>query len=61
MENIKDVLMRRDGLTGTQADKLITEAQLQFDSYLAEGEEEMAYNICQEFFGLEPDYLVEFF
>ena len=57
---IKEVLMSRDGMTEREAMELIAEAQEQFDEYLEAGEEEYAENICQEYFGLEPDYLDEF-
>ena len=61
MESIRDILIKRDGISPESADTLIREAKSAFDEYLAEGDEESAYNICQEFFGLEPDFLVEFF
>ena len=59
METIKQVLMRRDGLTEEAADELIADAQATLDVYLQEGDLESAENICEEFFGLEPDYLFE--
>jgi len=61
MKSIRDILIKRDKITQESADELIREAQYAFDEYLAEGDEESAYNVCQEFFGLEPDFLVEFF
>jgi len=61
MESIRDILIKRDGITPESADEQIREAQSAFDEYLTEGDEESAYNVCQEFFGLEPDFLVEFF
>jgi len=59
MESIKQILMRRDSMTSSEAEALITEAQDQLEEYLSEGDEASAYNICQEFFNLEPDYLDE--
>ena len=59
METIKQVLMRRDGLTEEAADELIADAKATLDAYLQEGDLESAENICEEFFGLEPDYLFE--
>jgi len=56
-ETIKDILMRRDGMTANEADDLIQEATDEFEYYLEEGDIDLAENICQEFFGLEPDYL----
>jgi hypothetical protein len=49
--------MRRDNLTSTEADNLIAEAREALHTYLEADDQESAYNICEEFFGLEPDYL----
>lgn len=57
METIKQVLMRRDSLSEKEAEELIAEARVELQERLAEGE--MPYDICEEFFGLEPDYLFE--
>ena len=59
MRTIKQILMDRDGMTESEADSLITDAKDQLDEYLADDDQESAYNICQEYFGLEPDYLDE--
>ena len=59
MKTIKQVLMRRDGMTDIEADELISEAKEQLQEYLANGDIEAADNICEEFFGLEPDYIME--
>ena len=59
METIKQVLMRRDGMSRIEAEELISEARNQLQEYLAEGDIGAAENICEEFFGLEPDFLVE--
>ena len=58
---IKSVLMSRDGHSEADAEGLIAEAQETFHTYLEEGEEEMVYNVCEELFGLEPDFLMELF
>lgn len=58
-ESIKQILMRRDNLTLTEAENLINEAREMFNSYLDEGDQDRAENICQEYFGLEPNYLDE--
>jgi len=57
METIKEVLMRRDGMSESEAEDFITEAKEEMYYRLEHGED--AYDICQEFFGLEPDYLME--
>jgi hypothetical protein len=59
METIKEVLMRRDGMSEAEADDLIDEAREQMYEYLEEGDEQAAEDICQEYFGLEPDYIME--
>ncbi len=59
IESIKEVLMRRDDLTGAEADDLITEAKEEFYRMIEEGEDPSG--ICQDFFRLDPDYLNEFF
>ena len=57
MESIKQVLMRRDDITSKEADDLISECQNDLNERLENGE--MPYDICEEYFGLEPDYLEE--
>ena len=59
MSEIKRIIMRRDRITGKEADELIKEAKATFEEYIAEGDEESAYNICEEYFGLEPDYIMD--
>ena len=57
MKSIKEVLMERDGMSAAEADGLISECKADFDERLNSGE--MPFDICQEYFGLEPDYLEE--
>lgn len=45
----------------TDADDLIAQAQAEFDQHINNDELDLAENICQEWFGLEPDYVIEFF
>lgn len=54
---IKQVLMDRDGLSEEEAEDIINSAREEALDRLATGE--MPYDICEEFFGLEPDYLEE--
>jgi hypothetical protein len=56
---LKEVLMKRDGLSSDEADELIQEASDEFYARLDEGE--MPFDICEEYFGLEPDYLEYFY
>lgn len=58
MKTIKEVLMERDGMSEKEADNLIAEAKQDFNDRLETGESPM--DICEEWFGLEPDYLDEF-
>jgi len=57
VKTIKEVLMERDGMSDTEAEELIQEAKVDLQGRLAEGE--MPFDICQEYFGLEPDYIIE--
>ena len=60
MKKIKEILIKRDNMTPEAADELIEEAREDFHAYLAEGDLEAAENICEEYFGFEPDYIDEF-
>ena len=57
METIKQVLMRRDGMSAEDAEQLIADAKEDLFARLDEGE--TPYDICEEWFGLEPDFLDE--
>lgn len=59
MQNIKEILIERDNLTENEADNLINDAREQLQEYLEDGDLESAQEICQEMFGLEPDYLFD--
>ena len=59
METIKEVLMRRDEMTSDEADDLISEAKEQLLEYFESGDLIAAEDICSEYFGLEPDYIME--
>lgn len=56
---LKEVIMSRDGITSEEADKLIQEAKETMQEYLSEGDFMAAEDICQDYFGLEPDYLFD--
>lgn len=51
------ILMDRDGMTEEEATDLINEAREALMNYLDEGDLLAADDICQEYFGLEPDYI----
>jgi hypothetical protein len=59
MESIKEVLVRRDGMSEEEADGLIEEAKECLECYLDDRDFAAADDICAEFFGLEPDYIME--
>jgi len=59
MESIKQILMKRDGMSKQEAEELIDEAKDQLQEYLFNEEMSLAEDICAEFFGLEPDYIDE--
>ena len=59
MESIVEILMERDRITKEEAEELVESAREQLDVYLAEGDIVGAEEICQEYFGLEPDYIFD--
>lgn len=54
-DKLIDVLIARDKMTKQEAEDLIAQAREDLMERLAEGE--MPFDICEEWFGLEPDYL----
>jgi len=61
MQTIKQVLIQRDGISAEEADAQIAEAKAALQEALEEGDMESAYEICMDYFGLEPDYLMDLF
>lgn len=60
MESIKEVLMKRDGHSSYDADEIISEAVEELERVLADGGDIFdAEDLVLEYFGLEPDYLME--
>jgi ribosomal protein S7 len=57
VDSLVNVLMKRDGLSKEEAEQQIEEAREILFERLDEGE--MPFDICEEFFGLEPDYLMD--
>lgn len=58
MRTIKDILMN-EGTSDLDADELIMYDKDQLSEYLDEGNSEAAHDICDEFFGLGPNYPVD--
>ena len=53
--SIKQVLMDRDEMTAEEADAEIAACQKDFNERLADGK--LPFDICSEWFALEPDYI----
>ena len=60
-ETIKEILMRRDGMSEYEADDLIEEAKEELICRISEGDLDAAEHICQDYFSLESDYLGELY
>ena len=56
-ETILSVLMERDKMSVEDALDLIEQAREDLNERLADGEQ--PHDICMEWFGLEPDYIME--
>lgn len=54
---IKQVLMQRDGLSEKDAEKQIEQASADLHDRIMNGE--IPFDLCYDWFGLEPDYLDE--
>ena len=57
MSSIKNILMKRDEMTAEESDTLIQEAKKDLFERIKQGD--MPMDFCEEWFGLEPDYLIE--
>jgi len=55
--SLKQVLMDRDGMSEEEADKEIAAASRELRQGIEEGQDTEYF--CEEYFGLEPDYLFE--
>jgi len=59
MEKLVEVLIRRDNLTKEDAEERIEEVRDQLDQYIEERDIIATEEICDEFFGLEADYIFD--
>ena len=59
MLTLKQTIMQRDGISSKEADEQIAGAKEAIQEYLDYGDTESAHDVCMEFFGLEPDYLMD--
>lgn len=58
-ETIKDILMRRDGMSEEEAEELIEEAKEEIAECVHMFDPECAEQVLADYFGLESDYLIE--
>lgn len=56
-EDLVKVLMRKENLSEEEAKKSVREAHSELYERLQEGE--IPFDICEELFGLEPDYIMD--
>ncbi len=56
-DSLKEVIMKRDGITEKEAEDLIDQAREDLHDRLEAGE--MPDDICSDWFGLEPDYIFD--
>lgn len=59
MTEIEKILIERDGISKEEASDLVSQAKLQLAEYLDNDDHESAEQICEEFFGLDPDYIFD--
>lgn len=57
MELIQDILIKRDGITRKEADKIVEIAKEDLNDRLLTEEDDLAFSICQDHFGLEADFI----
>jgi hypothetical protein len=57
VRTIKEILVNRDGMTNEEADDLLDEALEDLRARFDEGVS--VEDFCEEWFGLEPDYMEE--
>ena len=57
MKTIKEILIERDDISEQAAEDLINDARKDLYKRLEDGED--ASDICFDWFGLEPDYLID--
>jgi len=58
MKTIKEILIERDNMSALEAEELISNAYIDLLRRI-EYNDPSAFNICEEYFGLESDYMEE--
>lgn len=59
MKSIKETIMKRDDIEAHEADELILQAREELEPHIRNGDLEACEMIVMDYFGLEPDYLME--
>jgi len=59
MKSIKETIMYRDGIDSYEADELILQAREELIDIINLGDLDAAEMVIKDYFGLEPDYLME--
>ena len=59
MESLKEILMKRDGMSSEEADEEISSAREELMDIIGNGDLSEADGFMEDWFGLEPDYLFE--
>jgi len=59
-KGIKETIMERDGLTEIEAQDAYNDAQAEIEEMMMDGDLDALYQVIEDHFGLEPDYLDEF-
>ena len=59
MENITDVLVRRDGISEEEAEKQVADFREEIDDMIMDGDLEGIEDALMDDLGLEPDYLMD--
>jgi uncharacterized protein YpuA (DUF1002 family) len=57
MESIKEILVSRDGITPQEAEEYIQSVAEEFRVSVEENDFDMAQDILQDSFSLEPDFI----
>ena len=57
MDNLKSILIKRDGLSNDEADEVIRQARIELNERIINNEEYDYF--MEEEFGLEPEYIFD--
>lgn len=57
MSEIVEILIKRDGMSREEAEQALKECKEDFAERIEKGE--LPFDILEEYFGIEPDYIFE--